>query len=155
MEQHPIDDLMSRHPFFQGLAPETLKLIAGCGTNVHFEPGEYLAKDGEDANRFFAIRHGKVAIELYSSSQGPLVLQTVGENEILGWSWLFPPYKWRFDARATEPVRATAFDGACLRKKCDADPAMGYELMKRLAYLVSQRLEAARLQLLDLYGPAH
>lgn len=155
MEQHPIDDLISHHPFFQGLAPETLKLIAGCGTNVKFESGEYLAKDGEDANRFYAIRHGKVAIELYSAAQGPLVLQTVGENEILGWSWLFPPYKWRFDARATEGVRATSFDGACLRKKCDADPALGYELMKRLAYLVSQRLEAARLQLLDLYGPAH
>jgi CRP-like cAMP-binding protein len=77
---------------------------------------------------------------------------TLGPGDILGWSWLFPPYVWKFDARAREAVRATAFDGACLRKKCDADPAMGYELMKRLAHLVSKRLEATRLQLLDLYA---
>ena len=148
-----IDDLLSRHPFFEGLKPEYLALIAGCGQNVHFDAGAYLLREGEAADRFFAIRGGSVAVETYVPSRGPVMLQTLGEGEILGWSWLFPPYVWQFDARAREEVRATAFDGACLRTKCDADPALGYDLMKRLARLISSRLEAARRQLLDVYGP--
>jgi CRP/FNR family transcriptional regulator, cyclic AMP receptor protein len=148
-----IDDLLSRHPFFMGLKPEYLALIAGCGQNVHFDAGAYLLREGEAADRFFAIRGGTVAVETYVPSRGPVTLQTLGEGEILGWSWLFPPYVWQFDARARDSVRVTAFDGACLRGKCDADPALGYELMKRLTRLVSSRLEAARRQLLDVYGP--
>ncbi len=148
-----IDELLSRHPFFKGLKPAYLTLIAGCAQNVHVAEGAYLAREGQTADRFFAIRHGSVAVETYDPSRGALTLQTLGEGEILGWSWLFPPYVWQFDARAREEVRATAFDGACLRAKCDADPALGYELMKRLARLVSSRLEAARRQLLDVYGP--
>ena len=150
-----IDDLLSRHEFFRGLRPDYLALIAGCGRNVHVDAGAYLVREGQTADRFFAIRGGSVAVETYVPSRGPVALQTLGEGEILGWSWLFPPYVYQFDARAREEVRATAFDGACLRSKCDADPALGYELMKRLARLLSSRLEAARRQLLDVYGPGH
>lgn len=148
-----IDDLLSRHEFFTGLDPEYLALIAGCGQNVHFDPGAYLLREGDPADRFFAIRGGSVVVETYVPSRGPVALQTIGAGDILGWSWLFPPYVCQFDARARESIRATAFDGACLRTKCDANPALGYELMKRLARLVSGRLEAARRQLLDIYGP--
>ena len=148
-----IADLLSRHPYFEGLEPQYLALVAGCGQNVHFAAGSYLAREGEPADRFFAIRHGSVAVETYVPSRGPLTLQTLGEGEILGWSWLFPPYVWQFDARAREDVRAVAFDGACLRAKCDADAVLGYDMMKRLARQVSSRLEAARRQLLDVYGP--
>jgi CRP/FNR family transcriptional regulator, cyclic AMP receptor protein len=148
-----IDDLLSGHPFFKGLKPEHLALVAGCGQNVHFDAGAYLLREGEAADRFFAIRAGSVVIEAYVPSRGPVALQTLGENDIVGWSWLFPPHVWQFDARAREEVRATAFDGACLRTKCDADPTLGYELMKRMARLVSSRLEATRRQLLDVYGP--
>ena len=149
-----IDDLLSRHEFFKGLRPEYIALVAGCGGNVHFDPGAYLLREGDPADRFFAIRGGSVAVETYVPSRGPVALQTLGEGDILGWSWLFPPYVYQFDARAREEVRATAFDGACLRAKCDADPALGYELMKRVVRLVSSRLEATRRQLLDVYGPA-
>jgi CRP-like cAMP-binding protein len=148
-----LEEILSGHAFFRDLKPEYLKLIAGCGTNVHFDAEQVILREGEPADRFYAIRGGSVAIELHSPDRGAIVVQTLGEGEILGWSWLFPPYVWKFDARAREVVRATSFDGACLRKKCDADPAMGYELMKRLAHLVSTRLEATRLQLLDLYAP--
>jgi CRP/FNR family transcriptional regulator, cyclic AMP receptor protein len=148
-----IDELLSRQPFFDGLKPAYLELIAGCAQNVHFAPGAYLLREGQNADSFYAIRGGSVAIETYVPSRGPITVQTVGEGEMLGWSWLFPPYVSQFDARAREDVRATAFDGACLRTKCDADPALGYDLMKRLARLVSGRLEAARRQLLDVYGP--
>jgi len=148
-----LDDLLSRHAFFQGLKPEYLALIAGCAQNVHYDAGAYLVREGAPADRFFAIRRGSVAIETYVPSRGAVTLQTFGEGEILGWSWLFPPYVWQFDARAREDVRATVFDGACLRTKCDADPALGYDLMKRLTRMVSNRLEATRRQLLDVYGP--
>ena len=148
-----IDDLLSRHTFFKGLKPEYLALIAGCAQNVHYDAGAYLVREGAPADRFFAIRSGSVAIETYVPSRGAVTLQTFGEGEILGWSWLFPPYVWQFDARAREDVRATVFDGACLRTKCDADPALGYDLMKRLTRMVSNRLEATRRQLLDVYGP--
>ena len=150
-----IDDLLSRHPFFNGLKPEYLALIAGCGQHVHFEAGAYLMREGEAADRFFAIRAGTVVVETYVPSRGAVPLQTLGEGEILGWSWLFPPYIYQFDARARGTVRATAFDGACLRIKCDADPVLGYELMKRLARLVATRLEGTRRQLLDVYGLGH
>jgi CRP-like cAMP-binding protein len=148
-----IDELLLRFPFFKDLKPEYLALIAGCAQNVHFKPGEYLLREGDPADRFFAIRGGSVSIETYVPSRGPVTLQTMGEGEILGWSWLFPPYVYQFDVRARDEVRATAFDGACLRGKCDADPALGYEFMKRLARAFSARLEATRRQLLDVYGP--
>ncbi len=149
-----IKDLLAAHAFFKDLRKETVDLVAGCGSNVHFAPDQYLMHGGDDADRFFAVRKGTVSIEVFVPGRGPVTLQTVGEGEILGWAWLVPPYKWHFDARARDEVSAVSFDGACLRKKCDADPAMGYEMMKRLARLVSQRLETTRVQILDLYGPA-
>lgn len=147
-----IEQIIAEHPFFKGLDKHFLELAAGCGQNVRFNPGEYLFREGQEADRFFALRHGKVAIEVLVPERGPVTLQTLTAGELVGWSWLFPPYRTQFDARATEIVRATSFDGGCLRKKCDADPALGYELMKRLAHLVSDRLETTRLQLLDVYG---
>ena len=113
-----------------------------------------MARTGDAADQFFAIRHGRVSIELHSPERGPLILQTVDAGEIVGWSWLFPPYRWTFDARAMEQVRAISFDGACLRGKCERDPAMGFDFMKRVAEVFMRRLEAARLQLLDIYGNA-
>jgi CRP-like cAMP-binding protein len=148
-----INDLLLGHPFFKGLAPDHLALIAGCGRNVHFAAGAYLLREGEKADQFFAIRSGKVAVETYVPSRGAITLQTLGEGDIFGWSWLFSPHISQFDGRAQGDVRATSFDGVCLRTKCDADPALGYDLMKRLARLVSSRLAATRRQLLDVYGP--
>lgn len=151
---HTMQDIIADHPFFEGLDPRLIELAAGCAQNVRFEPGQYLFREGESADRFYTLRHGKVAIEVFSPQRGPITLQTVSPGELVGWSWLFPPYRCLFDARALEVVRATQFDGTCLRKKCESDPALGYELMKRLAHIVSQRLETTRLQLLDVYGNA-
>ena len=148
-----LNALLSHHSFFAGLRPDYLALVAGCGRNVHFAAGTFLAHEGDSADLFFAIRRGRVAIETHAPPGGSLTLQTLGEGEILGWSWLFPPYVWHFDVRAIEEVSATAFDGACLRSKCDADPVLGYDLMKRVAHSASRRFEAARRQLLDVYGP--
>ena len=147
-----IEALLTEHPFFKDITTSHRALIAGCGKNVGFNTGELLARTGEPANAFFAIRHGRMSIELHSPERGPLILQTLEAGDIVGWSWLFPPYHWKFDVRAVEQVRAISFDGACLRGKCERDPAMGYEFMKRFAQVFMERLEATRLQLLDLYG---
>jgi CRP-like cAMP-binding protein len=148
-----LEPILAAHPFFQRLAPEHLKLLVGCATNVRFDAGAFLFRTGEDANQFFLIREGAVALEAAAPGRVPVVVQTLGAGEILGWSWLIPPYHWTFDARALEPTRAIALDGRCLREKCEADHDLGYELLKRISHILWERLEAERVQLLDAYAP--
>jgi CRP-like cAMP-binding protein len=147
-----LEPILAAHPFFKGLDERYLHLLVGCASNVRFDAGEFLLREGEEANRFYLIRSGKVRLEIFTPGQGPIAIQTIGAGDVLGWSWLMPPYRWNLDAQALEPVRAIVLDGACLRGKCEADHDLGYELHKRFAPLIVQRLQATRLQLLDLYG---
>lgn len=147
-----IDELIGEFPAFDGLTPEYLDLIAGCGTNRSFRAGELLLREGDQADRFFVIRDGSVALETFVPHRGPLMIETLHEADLLGWSWLVPPYRIELDARALGVVRTVSFDGVCLRGKCDADPALGYELMQRFAVVLAERLQATRLRLLDVYG---
>ena len=149
-----IETLLHDVPLFQGLTPGALELIAGCGSNVHFQEGELVFRDGEEADTFYVLRHGSVALETFVPARGPVTIETLEAGEVLGWSWLFPPYRWQFDARALSPVRATSFDGACLRGKCENDPQLGYDLMSRFAQVVIARLQWTRMRLLDVYGYA-
>jgi len=146
-----LEVVLREHPFFEGLSEEHVRLLAGCGRNERFEKGSFLFRESGPADRFYIIRRGKVRVEIHSTRRGPLMLETLGEGEVLGWSWLVPPYRWRFDALALELTRVVAMDGACLRGKCEDDPALGYELLKRFAQVLADRLEAARMQLLDMY----
>lgn len=147
-----LERILAEHPFFAGLDARHIQLIVGCATNVRFDAGQFIFREGEEANEFYVIRHGKVALEIFVPGRGPVTIQTLGEGEILGWSWLIPPYHWHFNARAIELTRAIALDGKCLRAKCEDDHDLGYELLKRFAHIVEQRLQATRLQLLDVYG---
>ena len=147
-----IADLLTEIPALVGLSDEHREFIAGCGENVIFEAGEYVFREGEPANRFFALRRGDVALELNPPAAMPLVIETLHEGDVLGWSWLFPPYRVSYDARAMGEVHAIAFDGACLRGKCDADHDLGYELMRRFAQVITERLQATRIRLFDVYG---
>jgi len=147
-----LESLIADAPLFDGMAPEALALLAGCASNVRFAEGERLFTEGEPADRFYVLRHGSVALEMFVPARGTAVIETIEAGEVLGWSWLFEPYRWHFDARALSLVRATAFDGACLRGKCDADPALGYDLMGRFAQVLIGRLQSTRLRLLDVYG---
>jgi CRP-like cAMP-binding protein len=147
-----LERILAEHPFFKGLEEPYLQLLVGCASNVRFNAGEVIFREGEEANRFYLIRQGKVAVETFAPGRGPIIIQTLGEGELLGWSWLIAPYRWRFDGRAVELTRAIALDGECLRGKCEEDHNLGYELMKRVAHVIEQRLEATRLQLLDVYG---
>lgn len=147
-----LESVLAECPVFTDLDPRFLHLIVGCASNVRFDPGQFIFHEGTEANHFYLIRHGKVALEILTPGRGPLIIQTVGEGEVLGWSWLIPPYHWHFDARTVDLTRAIALDGKCLRQKCEEDHHLGYELMQRFAHLMEQRLQATRLQLLDLYG---
>ena len=147
-----LDEMLGDVPFLEGMSPERLALLAGCASNVHFEAGQVLFREGDQADAFYVVRHGTVAVELHTPARTPLTVETIESGDVLGWSWIFPPYRWHFDARALSSVRATAFDGACLRGKCDDDPALGYDLMKRFAGVFTERLHWTRLRLLDVYG---
>jgi CRP-like cAMP-binding protein len=147
-----LEHILAEHPFLKGLDEASLKLLVGCASNVRFDAGQYVFREGQQANEFYIVRHGRIGLETHVPDRGTVMLQTVGAGGILGWSWLFPPYHWHSDARALELTRALALDGACLRTKCEATPALGYELMKRFAWVLDESLHAARLQLLDVYG---
>jgi CRP-like cAMP-binding protein len=149
---HTFEKVLAEHPFFQELAEPHLSTVVGCVANVVFQPGEFIIREGAAADHFFVVREGKVAVEVFVPNKGAVTIETIEGGEVLGWSWLFPPYKARFDARALTAVRALSLDGACLRTKCEQDPALGYALLKRFTALVVSRLEATRMQLLDLYG---
>jgi CRP/FNR family cyclic AMP-dependent transcriptional regulator len=152
VQMRTIDEVLAEQPTFEGLDPAYLEFIAGCGANRVFDAGAYLAHEGDPADTFFVIRHGRVALEIEAPAKGSLMIATLGEGAVVGWSWLFPPYRWSFDARALEVTRTVIFDGACLRGKCEDDKELGYELMRRFAAVMLDRLQATRLQLLDVYG---
>ena len=152
VETKDLTGVIAQYPLFRGMERSYLELIAGCASNVRFEEGSHIFRIGDRSDRFYSIRRGKVAIEVLSPQKGPITIQTVGEGEILSWSWLFPPYECEFDARCVTLVRALAFDAKCLREKCEADHGLGYELMKRFSHIMVRRLRATRLQLLDVYA---
>ena len=147
-----LERIIADHPFFAGLDQQYLDLLTGCASNQRFEAGTYIFREGGEANEFFLIRSGKVAIEMPGTNHPPILVGTYGEGEVLGWSWLLPPYEWKFQARVVEPVRAFALDGKCLRKKCEENHDLGYELLKRFTKLIDRRLDSTRLQLLDVYA---
>ena len=152
MPQQQLDELLGRLPFFAGMTDDELDLIAGCGRNVQFAEGETILRQGDPADSFYVIRHGSVAVGNFVPPRGEIVVEAIHDGEILGWSWLFPPYRSHFDARAMTDVRATQFEGACLRAKSDADPAFGLDVARRFAQVLMERLQWTHLRLLDIYG---
>lgn len=141
------------HPFLQGLPGE---LVAGLAAISHlrgFTVGERVVHEGEPASSAFLLIDGKVAIEVSGPGRAPLIIQTLGAGDLFGWSWLIPPYRWRFDGLAVKPTRAWAVDGPKLRTLLEARPEHGYPFLRRLLPILTDRLEHTRLQLLDLYAP--
>ncbi|MGA2470405.1 MAG: cyclic nucleotide-binding domain-containing protein [Solirubrobacteraceae bacterium] len=149
-----IAELLSTSPELAGLTSEQIEAVAECGTKLGVETGEYLFREGEPADSFFIIERGSVALELHAPTRGHLVIETLERNEIVGWSWLFAPYRWQFDGRAAEPTDLASFDGARVRALCEGDHELGYQLMSRFTAVVLGRLQATRVQLLDVYGRA-
>jgi len=149
---HPLEPLIRDQPFFQGLEQRHIAFLAGCAREAPFDEGRIIFREGEAANEFYLIREGLVSIEAIVPHKGAMTVQTVGAGEMLGWSWLFSPYRWRFQARTQKATQALLFDGKCLRSKCEQDHDLGYELLKRFSRVLTERLEATRVQLLDVYS---
>ena len=147
-----IAELVAEAPLFADLAPDRLDLLAGCGRNVHFADGEALFREDTPADTFYLLRHGSITLETYVPGRGPITIETLAAGDVVGWSWLFPPYRWYFDGRALELVRAVEFDTTCLRDKLETDPVLCYDLMTRFAQVLRERLRWTRLRLLDVYG---
>jgi CRP/FNR family transcriptional regulator, cyclic AMP receptor protein len=147
-----LERIIKEHSFFAGMQDVFRELVCGCAKNTHFGAGQYLFHEGEPADWFYLIRHGRVAFQLTAPGRGAMTFQTVAEGELAGVSWLIPPYRWTYDAKAVEDTRAIAINALCLRQKCEADHDLGYEMMKRFMPVLIQRLQATRLQILDVYG---
>ncbi len=147
-----LERLLAEHPFFKDLDPRYIQLIAGCAQEVTFKAGEFIFREGDPASRFWLIRNGKISLEVFAPGRGPIMIETLGEGDVMGWSWIVPPYRKQYDARALELTRALEFDAMCIRGKCDEEPKLGYELFKRFSQIIGQRLQATRLRLIDIYG---
>jgi len=147
-----MDKIVREHRFFAGLSVDLIQLVAGCTRNVRFDAGKYLFREGDPADEFYLIRHGRVALELAAPGRAAITFQTVPEGDMVGISWLIPPYRRAYDARALDLVRAIGIDAKCLRDKCDKDHDFGYAMMMRFVPVLVERLQATRLQVLDVYG---
>ena len=143
----PVETVIAEHPFLKGLKPEYIRLLTSYAMRMQFKENELIFREGDPANRFYLIEEGLVALEAPRLDEPGQQIQTVGPGEPLGWSWLYPPYLWHFDALAIEPTTAIFFYGTRLREACDVDHDLGYELMKRMTQVVIQRLQATRKQL--------
>ena len=145
-------DLLSTHPFLEGLPAPWLERLSYQAKRAVHHGGSRLFREGGRADRFWLIRDGRVALEFQVAGRGDIVIEQLGPGSVLGWSWLFPPYRWHFGAVAAEQTLAVELDGSGVRRLCDEDPALGYELTRRFAAVLVDRLQAARMRLVDLYG---
>ena len=141
---------IAEHPLFKGLAPQYLNLLGEVAMLKEFPADEVIFREGDPANRFYVILDGEIALECSRRDADPIRLQTIGAQDVLGWSWLFPPYYWHFDARALQPVKAVFFYGTWLRENCERDHEFGYELIKRVSAVVIARLQTARRRVVEL-----
>ena len=141
------------HPFLAGMNPKQLALLTDCAIPVWFRTGQNILREGEMANRFYLVESGKVVLESGEGFGDPVIVETIGAGDLLGWSWMFPPYVWHFSARAVEPTEAIFFYGTILREHCERDHSLGYELFKRMTPVMMKRLQAARRKM--LYVHAH
>lgn len=134
-------------PFTEGYKPDYLELLAKYATKVEFSPGAYLLQEGDPAEKFHIILQGRVALGTFVSGRGFTTIQMLGDKEIVGWSWLIPPHRWRFSALVTLPTQAIQFDGQKLREECEADHSFGYIMLQRMAAVLGRRLEETRKSL--------
>ena len=152
METEDLERYIREHPFFAGLDEGFRTLVCGCAKNVRFEAGQYLFHEGESADHLYLLRHGRVSLEVTTPGRGAISFLTLTAGDIVGISWLIPPFRWAFDAKAVELTRAVAMDATCLRQKCEDDHHLGYDLMKRIVPVLISRLHGAQMQMLDVFG---
>jgi CRP/FNR family cyclic AMP-dependent transcriptional regulator len=146
----PVESVIAEHPFVRGFKPEHLRLLADSAMRMRYEADELLFREADPANRFYLVEQGRVSLESRGKDDAPVSVQIIGPGDVLGWSWLFAPYYWHFDARALDPTMAIFFYGTRLREQCEQDHDFGFEMMKRMTEVVAHRLHATRKQLLSV-----
>jgi CRP/FNR family transcriptional regulator, cyclic AMP receptor protein len=151
IETEPMATRVALHPFLAGMTRPQLALLIDCAMAAHFKTGQTILREGEFANRCYLIEAGKVVLESGGSFGEPLLIETIGAGDLLGWSWMFPPYTWQFTARAVEPTTAIFFYGTILREYCEKDHSLGFELLKRISAVMVKRLQAAQKLMLSLH----
>ena len=145
-----VESVLAGHPFLHGLKPEYLRLLNDSAMRTRYDVGNYIFRQEDLANRFYLIEKGRVSLEYCRRDEAPVVAQVLGPGDVLGWSWLFPPYYWHCDARVVEPATAIFLYGTRLREQCEQDHDFGYEMLKRMNQVIVQRLQSARRQLIEL-----
>lgn len=148
-----IEDYLSSHAFFAGLDDSFIKFLSDSATKIRVKDGDALFEQGERADKFYLLRSGQVVVQVPAIMGPTLDIQTLGADQILGWSWLIAPYRWNFQARAVADSELIEFDGSAILARCEKDPKFGYELFKRFAALMSERLDAARQKMMDQWDP--
>jgi CRP-like cAMP-binding protein len=155
MTEDTLFTTLGEQSFFRDLRPEHLVVLASVAEEVEYGGGQEIFEEGGYADAAYLILEGSVALELHVSHRAHHIVQTLHEGEVLGWGWLFPPHRWSFSARTLEPTKVIRFDAIQLRGAWDSDCELGYEMMKRFAEVMTTRLKATRLQLVDFYGNTH
>jgi CRP/FNR family transcriptional regulator, cyclic AMP receptor protein len=141
--------VLGAQPFLRGMPPAQLAMLAGLCEHVAIPSGQRLFDEGSMAGRFWVIDAGQVTLDATVPGQGRVTIETLGRGDVIGLSWMLPPYQWRFGAIATQPMQAFAFDAAAVRAACDADPVLGYQLSRRFSAVVAHRLQATRARLIE------
>lgn len=153
MADKTIEQHIDAQEFLGDLKPEFRKYLVEHARFRSLDANEVLFRYDTEADRFHLVTEGRVSIEVAAIEGPPLELQELGPGAILGWSWLIPPYRWSFQARAEEAGEVIEFDGRAVRDRCEENPEFGYEILKRFSALMSERLSSAREQMMDEWSP--
>lgn len=154
MASNSIQQVLSDAPVFSGLSDDFIARLAAHASERKVQSGEVLFRSGEQARHFFMLIDGEVSIEIPAVTGPTLQVQRLRPIRVLGWSWLLPPFKWSFNARAETDSTVLEFDGEAVLKDCEADPAFGYEVIKRFSALMAERLDAAHKKMMEQWSPA-
>jgi CRP/FNR family transcriptional regulator, cyclic AMP receptor protein len=150
-----LENTVHKHPFLAGLPPEHIALLLREAKQVEFAPNDVIFREGDPANRFYLIQTGRIALESRAGGRGMVLIHQLGDGDVIGWSWLFAPFAWHFQARALQPTRAVICDAANLLEMCEENHDIGYELMKRVSRMLIRRLQATRKQLVQIQAILH
>jgi CRP-like cAMP-binding protein len=154
MSDQSTTEYLSTHEFFSEFNDDVLKFLCECSSSREIKKGQILFRQGEKADKFYVVRNGSISIQM-PAIMGPTVdIQTLGKDQVLGWSWLISPYKWNFQTQAEEDSELLQFDGIAILARCEQESKFGYELLKKFAGLMSVRLNAARQKMMDEWNPA-
>ncbi|MCK4842535.1 MAG: cyclic nucleotide-binding domain-containing protein [Methylococcales bacterium] len=153
MNSQSIAEYLSNHEFFSELSEDILKLLCESASMLEVKKRQVLFRQGERADKFYIVRNGRISVQIPAITGPTLEVQTLSTDQILGWSWLIPPYQWHFQAKAEEDSKLLEFNGVAILSQCEQDPKLGYQLLKKFAVLMAERLDVSRQKLMDEWNP--